>query len=131
MHNRRFIPLPLQDTPITEQQHREFYEKDHVTGAFASYFCDSVSLIVLCLPAFVIIDLLLKDKRCKMNTLIYPRTESSQQNSWLSVCKQALSSFLDVIIFILSIPIANVTNLYYNKKKEFWRCSVKESRGKP
>lgn len=72
-----YSPNDMQDTPITEQQHREFYEKDHVTGAFARYFCDSVSLIVLCLPAFVIIDLLLKDKRCKMNTLIYPRTESS------------------------------------------------------
>lgn len=72
-----YYPNDMQDNPITEQQHREFYEKDHVTGAFARYFCDSISLIVLCLPAFVIIDLLLKDKRCKMNTLIYPRTESS------------------------------------------------------
>lgn len=72
-----YCPNDLQDTPITEQQHREFYEKDHVTGAFARYFCDSISLIVLCLPAFVMIDLLLKDKRCRMNPLLYPRTESS------------------------------------------------------
>lgn len=72
-----YCPNDLQDTPITEQQHREFYEKDHVTGAFARYFCDSISRIVLCLPAFVMIDLLLKDKRCRMNPLLYPRTESS------------------------------------------------------
>ncbi len=72
-----YYPNDMQDNPITEQQHREFYEKDRVTGAFARYFCDCISLIVLCLPAFVIIDLLLKDKRCKMNPLIYPRTESS------------------------------------------------------
>ena len=72
-----YYPNDMQVNPITEQQHREFYEKDHVTGAFARYFCDSISLIVLCLPAFVIIDLLLKDKRCKMNPLIYPRAESS------------------------------------------------------
>ncbi len=72
-----YYPNDMQDTPITEQQHREFYEKDRVTGAFARYFCDSISLIILCLPAFVIMDLLLKDKRYKMNTLIYPRTESS------------------------------------------------------
>ena len=72
-----YYPNDMQDAPITELQHREFYEKDHVTGAFARYFCDSISLIVLCLPAFVIIDLLLKDKRCKMNPLIYPRAESS------------------------------------------------------
>ena len=72
-----YCPNDLQDTPITEQQHREFYEKDHVTGAFARYFCDSISRIVLCLPAFVMINLLLKDKRCRMNPLLYPRTESS------------------------------------------------------
>ena len=47
-----YYPNDMQDNPITEQQHREFYEKDHVTGAFARYFCDSIFLIVLCLPAF-------------------------------------------------------------------------------
>lgn len=67
----------MQDNPITELQHREFFEKDHVTGAFARYFCDSISLVVLCLPAFVMIDLWIRDKRHKMRALIYPRTESS------------------------------------------------------
>lgn len=67
----------MQSNPITEVQHREFYEKDHVTGAFARYFCDSISLVMLCLPAFVIIDLWLRDRRHKMRALIYPRTENS------------------------------------------------------
>ena len=35
----------MQNNPITELQHKEFYEKDHVTGAFARYFCDSISLV--------------------------------------------------------------------------------------
>ena len=37
----------MEDTPITERQHLEFYEGDQVTGAFARYYCDSISLVVL------------------------------------------------------------------------------------
>ncbi len=72
-----YYPNDMQDMPITEQQHMEFYENDRVTGAFARYYCDNIAHIVLCLPAFVMIDLLLKDKRYKMNALIYPRMENS------------------------------------------------------
>ena len=61
----------LEDAPITEQQHQEFYEDDQVTGAFARYYCDSISLVVLFLPAFIVIELMLRDKRCKMRGLIY------------------------------------------------------------
>lgn len=88
----------MQDMPVTEQQHREFYEKDHVTGAFARYFCDSISLVVLCLPALVMLDLLLKDKRCKMNALIYLRTESSAKiifaRLFAAVCMIMLPVFI-------------------------------------
>ena len=37
----------MEENPVTERQHREFYEGDHVTGAFARYYCDSISLVVL------------------------------------------------------------------------------------
>ncbi len=67
----------MEDTPITERQHREFYEGDRVTGAFARYYCDSISLVMLFLPAFVIVDVMLRDKRRKMQGLTYPRTISS------------------------------------------------------
>ena len=104
-----YSPNDMQDTPITEQQHREFYDKDHVTGAFARYFCDSVSLIVLCLPAFVIIDLLLKDKRYKMNTLIYPRTESSAK---IIITRfEALSCM--IMLPILILPVRSLCTLVW------------------
>lgn len=41
----------MESSPMTEWRHREFYEGDHVTGAFARYYCDSISLVVLGLPA--------------------------------------------------------------------------------
>lgn len=64
----------MEDAPITKRQHLEFYEGDHVTGAFARYYCDSISLAVLFLPAFVIVDLMLQDQRRKMQGLTYPKT---------------------------------------------------------
>lgn len=104
-----YFPNDLQDNPITEQQHREFYEKDHVTGAFARYYCDSISLIVLCLPAFVIIDLLLKDKRHRMNPLIYPRTESSAKI--IAVRFGAVSGMVMLPVFIL--PLKSLLTLVF------------------
>ena len=102
-----YDPNDMQDTPITEQQHREFYEKDHVTGAFARYFCDSISLIVLCLPTFVIIDLLLKDKRCKMNPLIYPRRSSSAK---IIVTRFEAVSCM-IMLPILILPVKSLLTL--------------------
>lgn len=102
-----YYPNDMQDNPITEQQHRDFYEKDHVTGAFARYFCDSISLIVLCLPAFVIIDLLLKDKRCKMNPLIYPRTESSAK---IIITRFEAVSCM-IMLPVLILPVKSVLTL--------------------
>lgn len=102
-----YYPNDMQDNPITEQQHREFYEKDRVTGAFARYFCDCISLIVLCLPAFVIIDLLLKDKRCKMNPLIYPRTESSAK---IIITRFEAASCM-IMLPILILPVKSLLTL--------------------
>lgn len=106
----------MQNTPITELQHKNFYEKDFVTGAFARYFCDSISLVVLCLPAFVIIDLLLKDKRHKIKSLIYHRTESSAKIigarfaaaiclTMLPILILPLKSLITLIIYCSSIGI--------------------------
>lgn len=97
----------MQNTPITELQHKEFYEKDHVTGAFARYFCDSISLVVLCLPAFVIIDLLLKDKRHKMRALIYHRTESSTQ----IICTRFAATICMIMLPVLILPLKSLVTL--------------------
>lgn len=97
----------MQDTPVMEQQHREFYEKDHVTGAFARYYCDSISLIVLCLPAFVMIGLAGKDKRCNMRALIYPRTQNSAK---IILARFAAAVFM-IMLPILILPVKSLVTL--------------------
>ena len=97
----------MEDKPITEQQHREFYEGDRVTGAFARYYCDSISLVALILPAFVIVDLMLRDKRRRMQGLTYPRTISSAK----LICTRYASAVCMTMLPILILPVKSLVVL--------------------
>lgn len=97
----------MEDKPITEQQHREFYEGDRVTGAFARYYCDSISLVALILPAFVIVDLMLRDKRRRMQGLTYPRTISSAK----LICTRYAASVCMTMLPILILPVKSLVVL--------------------
>lgn len=97
----------MEDAPITERQHREFYEGDRVTGAFARYYCDSISISVLFLPAFVIVDLMLRDKRRKMQGLTYPRTISSAK----LICTRYAAAVCMTMLPILILPVKSLVVL--------------------
>lgn len=97
----------MEEAPITERQHREFYEGDRVTGAFARYYCDSISLRVLFLPAFVIVDLMLRDKRRKMQGLTYPRTISSAK----LICTRYAAAVCMTMLPILILPVKSLVVL--------------------
>lgn len=97
----------MEDAPITERQHLEFYEGDRVTGAFARYYCDSISLVMLFLPAFVIIDLMLRDKRRKMQGLTYPRTISSAR----AVCTRYAAAVCMAMLPVLVLPLKSLYTL--------------------
>lgn len=99
-----YLGNDMEDTPITEQQHREFYEGDRVTGAFARYYCDSISLVILFLPAFVIIDLMLRDKKRKMQSLISPRTISSTK----LICIRYAAAVCMTMLPVLILPIKSL-----------------------
>ena len=94
----------MEDAPITERQHREFYEGDQVTGAFARYYCDGISSVVLFLPAFVIVDLMLRDKRRKMQGLTYPRTISSAK----VICIRYAAAVCMTMLPILILPVKSL-----------------------
>ena len=97
----------MEEAPITERQHREFYEGDRVIGAFARYYCDSISLRVLLLPAFVIVDLMLRDKRRKMQGLTYPRTISSAK----LICTRYAAAVCMTMLPILILPVKSLVVL--------------------
>ena len=97
----------MEKSPVTEQQHREFYKGDHVTGAFARYYCDNISLVILGLPALVVIELMMKDKNRKMQALVYQRTVSGGR----LVCTRFAASVCMVMLPVLIFPIKPLVTL--------------------
>lgn len=97
----------MESSPMTERQHREFYEGDHVTGAFARYYCDSISLVVLGLPALVMIELMMKDKNGQMQALVYPRTVLSAR----LVCTRFAAAVCMVMLPVLIFPARSLMTL--------------------
>lgn len=61
---------------ITLRQHEEFFEEDKITGAFARYYCDSIALAVLLLPAFVMAAVMVADRSSKVMELAYTKPVS-------------------------------------------------------
>lgn len=67
----------MEGSPVTLKQHEEFYNKDQITGAFARYYCDSIALAVLLLPAFVITAMMAEDRRNRVLESKYTKPISS------------------------------------------------------
>lgn len=97
----------MEESPVTERQHREFYEGDHVTGAFARYYCDSISLVALGLPALVEIELMMRDKSRKMQALVYPRRVPGIR----LVCTRFGASVCMVMLPVLIFPVKSLAAL--------------------
>ncbi len=97
----------MEDAPITGRQHREFYEGDRVTGAFARYYCDTIALRMLFLPAFVIVDLMLRDKHRNMRDLIYSGTISSAR----LICTRYAAAVCMTMLPIFILPVKSLVVL--------------------
>lgn len=58
-------------------EYENLVQKDHVSGAYARLFCDYMGIVMAFFPVFVVVAYALKDKRAKMQELIYSRKETS------------------------------------------------------
>lgn len=78
--------------------------EDKFTGAYARLFCDYVGIILSILPVFIAVAICLKDKRAKMNDLIYARKTSS--------FKLILSRYFAVVISVMlpTVILAYISN---------------------
>lgn len=78
--------------------------EDKLTGAYARLFCDYVGIILSILPVFIAVAICLKDKRAKMNDLIYVRKTSS--------FKLILSRYFAVVISVMlpTVILAYISN---------------------
>ena len=78
--------------------------KDKFTGAYARLFCDYVGIILSIFPVFIAVAVCLKDRRAKMNELIYARKTSS--------FNLILTRYFSVIIAVMlpTIILAYISN---------------------
>ncbi len=78
--------------------------EDKFTGAYARLFCDYVGIILSILPVFIAVAICLKDKRAKMNDLIYARKTSSFE--------LILSRYFAVVVsvMLLTVILAYISN---------------------
>ena len=58
-------------------EYNDFIKTDRITGAYARLFCDYMGIVLALFSVFVPVSFLLRDKRAKMNELIYSREKSS------------------------------------------------------
>jgi hypothetical protein len=58
-------------------EYNDFVNKDKITGAYARLFCDYMGITLALFSVFVPVSFLLRDRRAKMNELIYSRKKSS------------------------------------------------------
>lgn len=77
---------------------------DKFTGAYARLFCDYIGIILSILPVFIAVAVCLKDRREKMNDLIYARKISS--------FKLILSRYFAIIIAVMlpTVILAYISN---------------------
>lgn len=100
------------NSPITLKQHKEFYNKDQITGAFARYYCDSIALAVLLLPVFVITAMMAGDRRNKVMEFIYTKPVSGFKLIFIRYFANICMMFLPILFLPLKsfIVLARYAN---------------------
>ena len=93
---------------MTLKQHKEFYEEDKITGAFARYYCDSIALEVLLFPAFVIVVMVMNDRRHTVMELAYTKSISGFKLIFI----RYLAVSVMMLVPILLLPVRSFIVLF-------------------
>lgn len=82
------------------EYHKTIYD-DRISRAFARLFCDFLSRSLGLYPVFVAVLFWMRDKRNRMNELIYPKTKASWKLIWTRYT--ALLTAVMLPVFLLSL----------------------------
>lgn len=88
--------------PITSEDVMDNYEsiiyKDKVSNAYARLYCDYMGIVVSLLAVFVPVAFLLRDRRTRINELIYPREVSSLKLIGMRYLSLVTMTFIPIIL---------------------------------
>ena len=91
--------MERENVPVTYEEklteYNAFISEDKITGAYARYFCDYMGIVAGMLSVFVPAAFLMRDKRAKVNEIIFSRHISST--------KFILTRYI-ALIFMMTLP---------------------------
>lgn len=86
--------------------YNEIVEKDKITGALARLFSDYLGIVLAIFPVFIAVALGLKDRRAKMQDLIYTRRVSSFRLMFTRYFAMIAVMFLPVLLLALYATVS-------------------------
>jgi hypothetical protein len=92
---RANVPLTYEEALA---EYNAFINEDRITGAYARLFCDYMGIMAALLSIFVPVAFLMRDKRAKVNELIFSRNISSVK---FILARYAALVFMMVIPFLI------------------------------
>lgn len=92
-------------------EYEQFCKEDKITGAYARLFCDYMGIDLSILPVFVAVFLAERDKKSRMEQLIYSRKISSAKLIFTRYISLIFTMMIPVLITSL-LAYANVKNIY-------------------
>lgn len=98
-----------------EQASQEYYDvlqKDRVTGAYARLFSDYLGIILGILPAFFAVTRVVKEKRSKVQLVIY----SQKANSFVIVLSRYVGMIVMLFLPVLLVSCFSLTQAVYVAK---------------
>lgn len=96
------VPMTYEDALV---EYKAIVEKDKITGALARVFSDYLGIVLSIFPVFVAVALGLKDRRAKIQELLYTRRISSFRFMFTRYFAMVAALFLPVLLMALYVTI--------------------------
>jgi len=116
------VPMTYEDAL---SEYDDIVEKDRITGAYARLFCDYLGIILAIFPVFIAVAASMKDRRARMQELIYAKEMSSFKIVFTRYFSMILIMFLPVLLMAVytQIQVAGDYSGFYTDKLAFIKYS--------
>lgn len=86
-------------------EYNDIVEKDGITGAYARLFCDYIGIVLAIFPVFLAVASGMKDRRARMQELIYSRKTSAFKVIFARYFSMVVMMFLPVLLMAVYAAI--------------------------
>lgn len=106
--NFSLVPKTYEDAL---EEYNQVFSEDKIIGAYSRLYCDYIGIIISILPVFMAVSLAEKDKKSRMESLIYSRSISSAKLVFTRYISLVFCAIIPVIITSV-LAMIKVNSLY-------------------